>query len=118
MTNEEFGTKLLSEIQGIEPFGPVAAAIRRVLGIDEPKSPPTESQPVQIFVPPEFPQIRVKYDKYGNELARTRVISSLDDLSVLAREGSVISDDDRGVRTHENSNIYAWSPVPLVTGKE
>jgi hypothetical protein len=100
VTGEEFGTKLLSEIQGIEPFKPVASAIRRVLGIDEPEIP-TESKPEQMFLPPEFPQVRIKYDS-GKELARSRVITSLDDLSLLSRE---------------NSEIFGWMPVPL-TKKE
>jgi hypothetical protein len=97
MTGDELGTKFLSEIQGIEPFKPLAAAIRRVLGINEPEIPVAPA-PVQTFVPPEFPQIRVKFDSSGKELARSRVITSLDDLSLLSRE---------------NSEIFAWLRVPL-----
>ena len=102
MTAEEFGTKLLSEIQGIEPFKPLAAAIRRVLDIDEPEIP-TAPAPAQTFVPPEFPQWRVKYDRSGNELAR-RIVNSLDELSKLSRG--------------EEPEIFGWYASPLVTANK
>jgi hypothetical protein len=93
MTGEGFGTKLLSEIQGNEQLKPLAAAIRRVLGIPEPETF-VPLPPVQTFVPSEFPQVRAKYDRSGNEVAR-RVVNSLDEISRLSRE--------------EEPEIFGWS---------
>ena len=102
MTGEEFGTKLLSEIPGNESLRPLAAAIRRVLGISEPEIPVAPA-PAQTFVPPDFPQVRTKYDRSGNVLA-SRIVNSLDELSKLSRE--------------EEPEIFTWLRSPLVAEKE
>ena len=100
MTGEDFGQALLTAIQrrNISTLEPMEAVVREALGLPEKEKPVAPA--IAQIVPSEFPQVRVKYDRSGNEVAR-RVVNSLAELSQISRE---------------EPQIFAW--IPLVTNKE
>ncbi len=84
--SDDFGHKLLAVIEGRgqSALQPLASVIREALGMEEKKpyiTPPIPQSTVQ----PEFPQVRVKYDASGNELAR-RSIDSVGEFEQILRE--------------------------------
>ena len=99
----EFGHALLAAIQrkNISALEPLESVVREALGLPE-KQKPVAPVISQTKVPSEFPQVRVKYDSSGNEVAR-RVVNSLDELSRISREEPL---------------IFGWLASPLVTEKE
>ncbi|HXL23837.1 MAG TPA: hypothetical protein VOA78_15345 [Candidatus Dormibacteraeota bacterium] len=100
MNGTEFGRALLAAIEadGLANEKQLASRIRQVLGIAEPQlpAPVGPSQPV---VRQEFPQLRVKFDSSGKELAR-KVCNSLDELGKMMRE---------------DPELACWSVLPIDT---
>lgn len=86
MTGDELGQALLAAIQrrNISVLEPMEAVVREALGLPE-KERPVAPSILQLTVPPEFPQVRVKYDSSGKELDR-RVVNSLDHFGQILKE--------------------------------